>query len=453
MNVTPIDGPLPNEHIQATSPVMRPETVDADARLRLNFWAGRSLTGTALELEQKHRADRMVWRGRVATPGIVTGLEVALEHLESPPAPAPAPSPLDPSSYFVHVLPGQGFLASGEDIVVPRPLRVPLERVPVHYLRVGGSNRALPAEARLPDVTSSRRVSAGWFVFDVDDLPGVPMPWAAVLLLCPAEFDTFARVDPADPCDLDPSRDAFADQRRVDCCVLRLCRLPVRIKSRPDLANPDDRQWRNRLANALFEDDLLVPSRQHLRRRDTSEGPRWDTVLASAELLRWELLGVPLALLSAEGVDADRHFFLDRASVARAGGLAKFRSRPAARLTTSADDGDIALSSPGAGAPLTWRARRSTRRGDRRICNKHRRRHRGIAGSVSIRAARGLSAAIVAAVPDVGSSTGLARTLGPAARSRRGQSLLPGLVHRRSGTSRGRRSRCGARGERVAGAV
>jgi len=357
MKVTPIDGPLPNEHIQATSPVMRPETVDADARLRLNFWAGRSLSGTALELEQKHRADRMVWRGRVATPGIVTGLEVALEHLEPPPAPAPAPGPLDPSRYFVHVLPGQGFLASGEDIVVPRPLRVPLENVPVHYLRVGGSNRALPAEARLPDVTASRRVSAGWFVFDVDDLPGVPMPWAAVLLLCPAEFDTFARVDPTDPCDLDPSRDAFADQRRVDSCVLRLCRLPVRIESRPDLANLNDPQWRNRLANALFEDDLLVPLRQHLRRRDTPEGPRWDTVLAGAELLRWELLGVPLALLSAEGVGAERHFFLDRASMARAGGLAKFRSRPAARLTTSADEGDIALSSPGAGAPLTWRAR------------------------------------------------------------------------------------------------
>src|SRR5262245_58566946 len=125
MRITPILSSLPGEHLAATSPVMRPETADARWRLRLDFWAGRSLTAEALELEQENRAAQLAWRGRIASPGIVRGLEVALE---SP----PSAEGLALAGHFVHLLPGHGFLPDGEDVVVPRPLRVPLDQIPVH---------------------------------------------------------------------------------------------------------------------------------------------------------------------------------------------------------------------------------------------------------------------------------------------------------------------------------
>ena len=125
MKVRPIGVPLPGEHLTATSPRIRPETDDARWRVRLDFWAGRALTAEALELEQENRAARLAWRGRLATPGIVSGIEVALEPPASPHGAA------TPAGHFVHILPGHGLLVDGEDLVVPRPLRVPLDRIPL----------------------------------------------------------------------------------------------------------------------------------------------------------------------------------------------------------------------------------------------------------------------------------------------------------------------------------
>jgi len=141
MKIFPIASPLPGEHLAATAPVIRPETDDARWRMRLNFWAGRALTAEALELEQENRAARLAWRGRAATAGVIRGLEVALE------SPVEAPPELAAAGHFVHVLPGHGFLADGEDIVVPRPLRVPLGEIPVHYVRVDGENSETPVGA------------------------------------------------------------------------------------------------------------------------------------------------------------------------------------------------------------------------------------------------------------------------------------------------------------------
>ena len=184
------------------------------------------------------------------------------------------------------------------------------------------------------------------------------VPWAAVLVLCPAEFRSFGGVDPEDPCELDPSRDAFADERRIDACMLRLCQLPARLQSLPLLADPNDPRWRNRLAHAIFDDEARASARHQVRLLQSQPaGQRWDTVLRPADLLPWEWLGVPLALVSAEqqtGALAPR-FFLDRAAVVRAGGGARPRTRPTARIATG--DTEETLNPPGAGSPLTWRAR------------------------------------------------------------------------------------------------
>ena len=353
MRITPIAAPLPGEHLVATAPVMRPETGDTRARLRLEFWSGRALTAEALELEQASRADRMAWRGMLATPGIVAGLEVALE---PPPADPPTGDPR--AGYFVHVLPGHGFLANGQDVVVPRPLRVPLDRVPVQYVRIGRPGEPGPAETPPDGATPGIPIDAGPFAFSVDTFPATHVPWAAVLLMVPAEIGRFDALSADDPCELDPSRDAFADERRFDAGHLRLCQLPVRLESLPLLADRDDPRWRNRLAHTLVREETLAAQRQYVRfRSGEPEQARWDTVLLGPAALPWELLGVPLALLASEAVAGfeRRVFFLDRSSVARPGGRARPRTRPLVALATPADD--AALDPDGVGTPFTWRAR------------------------------------------------------------------------------------------------
>ena len=101
-----------------------------------------------------------------------------------------------------------------------------------------------------------------------------------------------------------------------------------------------------------------MSARQQIRfLEEQREAGRWDTVLREAQLFPWHLLGLPLALVSSERVPdaAIRTYFLDRASVARPGGLPRPRTRPAIRLATG--DTDAALDPPGAGTPSTWRAR------------------------------------------------------------------------------------------------
>jgi hypothetical protein len=349
MKVTPIASPLPGEHISTTSPAITPETA-VDWRQRLHFWPGRALTAEALELEQEHRAARLARLGRVATAGIVTGLEVALE-----PPPEP-PAELVTEGHFVHLRPGHGVTVSGEDIMVPRPLRVPLDQIPIRYVRFQpeGGEADEPAPG---GVTMSTPLEFGGVRLIVDELAAGHVPWAAVLVARPAELGVFGKVDPTDPCELDPSRDAFADERRLDAAVLRLFQLPVALENDPLLADREDLRWRNRLAQVVFRAESDGASRQVLRFLASRPArDRWDALLVEGAIFPWELFGVPLALLSSElppgGV---RRFFLDRNSITRPGGRARARSRTALRLAT--EESDEALHPPGAGTPALWRAR------------------------------------------------------------------------------------------------
>lgn len=378
MNIAPVPTPLPGEHLIATSPTMRPDT-DARWRQRLNYWAGRSLTAEALELDQENRAARLAWLGRLVTPGVISGLEVALEE------PATPQTELSLDGYFLHVAAGSALAANGEDVVVPRPLRVALSDIPVQYLRVPRtdefpSGEERPAGAEEPTPETQPRLSLGNSTLYLDRFPGGYIPWAAVLVLRPAELRTFGNFDPEDPCELDPSRDAFADERRVDAAQLRFCQLPVPWETLPLLANRGDATWRNRLAYAVFGAEAEDSPRQQLRLlAGEPGGDRWDTVLregglrpweltaeaapSALSLVRalglfpWELLGAPVALFSAEqvGGTTNQRFFLDRGSVRRPGGRARPRSRPTTRIATNASD--EALNPPGAGTSSLWRAR------------------------------------------------------------------------------------------------
>lgn len=349
MKPTPIVSPLPGEHLAATSPLMQPETTSARWRLRLNFWAGRSLSADALEIEQAHRGGRLARRGRLATPGVVRGLEVALE--------APNVNELTRAGYFVHVLPGYGILADGEDVAVSRPLRVPLDRIPIEYVRVGGTNHQPPSEAPPSDATPRASLDTGDRIVIVDRFGDAHLPWAAVLVLVPAELAAVRDDDPDDPCELDPSQDPFSDERRVDAAMLRLCELPAAWRTLPLLGADNDTKYRNRLAHIIFSEEARIAARQQIGRRE-AEHPdqRWDTALAAADLMPWEWRGVPVALVAAEQRgDSQRTFFIDRQAVARPGGGVRQRSRPALHLAT---DGDPAAIDPRpAGTPALWRAR------------------------------------------------------------------------------------------------
>jgi hypothetical protein len=349
MNIKPISNPLPGEHIAATSPVMRPES-EATFRHRLNFWAGRALTTEAFELEQANRAGQLASRGYLVTAGITQGLEVALEvAAETPPN---LPTLAD---HFIHVLPGHGFTAAGEDVVVPRALRVPLEDLALFHVRLPSSPPddipGLPAEFNV--------VNIGGTALHVHRFPAGTTPTAAILIARPTELRAFGNLDPEDPCEIDLSRDAFADERRIDGAQFSLVTLPVNLTSAPELgAAPNDPRWRNRLAHVLFSAETRAAARQYLRfLASRPMGDRWDTVQIPAPQFLWEMLGVPLALVGIERpVGAARsEFFLDRGSVARPGGLAKYRTRPAARLAT--ETSDQTLNPPGAGDPSVWRAR------------------------------------------------------------------------------------------------
>ncbi|MGB8167340.1 MAG: hypothetical protein WCF18_07590, partial [Chthoniobacteraceae bacterium] len=350
MNVVQIASPLPNEHLAATSPALRLETA-ADWHQRLNFWAGRALTAEALETEQEHRAAHLAWRGRMTTAGVVTGLEVALEE---PPAPT---SPLASKGHFIHVMPGYGLTIFGEDATIPRPLRIALDQIPIHYVRFTAPGDEAPAEPAPIGSATSASLEFGGVRLVVDDLVGGPIPWAAVLVARPAELRAFGKGDPDDPCELDPSRDAFADERRLDATGLSLIQLPVDWENDPRLADRADPRWRNQLANFVFRTERAGARRQYIRfLQSRPAGDRWDTVQTDGEIFPWDLFGVPLALLSSElDFGGNSRFFLDRASVVRTGGVARSRSRTVALLAT--EDNDVALHPPGAGTPSLWRAR------------------------------------------------------------------------------------------------
>lgn len=405
MKANPILSPLPGEHLVGVWPVPRPES-DPRAAMRLNYWAGRALTAESLDLEQESRAARLAGQGRFLSAGVIYGLEVALEspagewtlRVRELSAPGELPSDgrqlsvvarvngvlhfrifdadgnrvrdlaeaaltshqeerdqlrlrlaalgdqpvldaaqqreilsevsiilgyrLELAGQQLHLLPGHGLTVSGEDVFVPRPLRVSLADLPASGVAAG------------------------------------VVPWASVVVVRPVELREFGKVDPTDPCEVDLSRDAFADERRRDGALVEMVALPEEWAGDSRLGDRSDPRWRNRLAHFILNREASGSARQAIRRimEETGE-PRWETVLPPVELAPWESRGLAVALLSSEPAPdtASRRFFLDRAAVVRAGGLSRDRSRPAMAIAT--DESEDRLIPPGAGIPGTWRAR------------------------------------------------------------------------------------------------
>lgn len=317
MNVQPIASPLEGEHVIAVAPGLSPEP--ETRRRRLNFWSGRSLGAEALETEQDHRSGHLAAGARALSTGVVRGLGIGLR------TGVPMATP-DLTGIEVLVSPGLGLASSGEEVVVARPVRVRLAEVPWVTFTTRSDGQVVP------EATSGVRTGA------TRPVQPAEMPWAAVLVLQAAETTVIGNQKESDPCELDPAADAFSNPLRVECARLRLCVLPREAlpATAGNGASAHDATWRNRLAFRL--------SAMEATRRPRLDGS--DASRLEAGVAPWELIGVPLGLVSFEPDPADSTRFrayLDRAGVVRSGGRPHPRPRP----------GLVA----GAGTPELWRAR------------------------------------------------------------------------------------------------
>ena len=415
MRVTHIKNPFSGERIAAIEPPLNPN-VDARWRRRLNLYTGRALSDTALTTEQAGRVGRLAARGQMMSPGVINGLMVGLE--------GPLVSEHDVrirkdpealrDAYFFHISSGAGIMPSGEDVVLPRNIRVAVGHVPV-YTTVDNLEKSAPREPSLPaqpiripadrlfgvEPTQPGRVipiladkvvagapirpqpvvpvvadkiAAGDPIGRIhkrpdapgilgDDQPqpavlkprrlgpslmeltkaGIALPRASILLLQPIVLKRVGEFDDEDPCEQDSQNYAFEDWQLVDGCQLILYTWPTELTDRLPLPE-DSPQWRNQLANTIFEAEA------------NSFDPR--------ELLPWEEIGLPIGLI---GFDREHMpLFVDRYSVVRGGGKPKRRSTLVPDISDvkegkESEDFDkinrYTALVPGAGHPFLWQAR------------------------------------------------------------------------------------------------
>ncbi len=125
---------------------------------------------------------------------------------------------------------------------------------------------------------------------------GRALPEAMVLVLQPVAVEHFGQDPATDPCDYDPTDEAFENWQWLDGCRLALYAWNQVLGPLPVAG-----EWRrNRIAQAIFD---------HERR------------LTEGEYLPWLALGVPIALI---GLNSALEFdFLDRNAVVRRGGEPK----------------------------------------------------------------------------------------------------------------------------------
>ena len=291
MNVTPIKYPLGGEAALAVVPRLAREVSDANWRRRVNLFTGRALSDVALRLEQQERAGHLATLGQAFSYGVVAGLEPSFT-LSSDVSGNPFHS--------LQISPGAGLAATGEDVMVTRPMTVDLRDVPVYSSGTAQGGDTLGAL-----------------------LSAAALPVVGVFVLEPIVGELMAGGDTSDPCERDPANDPFDDQQVVDGCRLSFVPWPEAWHALP--AERD--HWRNRIAYTIFD-------------AEAHNGP--DAALP------WEEAGVPIALAAfgasageAAAIAPFAPLFLDRFSVVRAGGKPRRRSRLI----------------PATGNPFLWQAR------------------------------------------------------------------------------------------------
>ncbi len=263
---------VPRERAAAIEPAPAVRIAD-DVLRRLNHYPGRTLTRAALDVEATHRLRHLGLTGMERSAGVVAGLEVGVEPMEEPASgdrrdetsvlPWDGEADRTPRGRCrLTISPGRGLCANGEDVVLARPLRVPLDAIPHDETATGE--------------------------------PSGPPRGVGFVILQPICGETPGDPDEMDPCEMDPGEEGYRDYRRVDGCRVVWMPWPSALGRLPA---PGPR-FRNILAYRIFT---------------------YETASSGADaVFPWEKTGLPLALMQVarDGTVV----FVDRWSVVRRGG-------------------------------------------------------------------------------------------------------------------------------------
>lgn len=314
MDVTqPIRPSFADEHVIGIDPPMRPALPNVWRR-RINAFAGRSLSDTAMSAEQALRSGMQRLYGLSLAPGTVDQLAVSAGVGAIGAAPADA---------LIQVNPGLGIARSGEDVTFGRLVRIALGDVPVilrsDHAAAIAADKVIATDA--PAGTAPAGATPGTMASRLrpeltrivgDPLAGIAahplsadLPHVAILVAQPVCAEMLGQ--PLDPCPSAPADDAYIDLERIDGARLALYLWPsemVAFDGGPDYSLPaNDAGRRNRLAYSIFENERL---------------------LAEGEMHPWENWGLPLALVGFD--PAWKLAFVDRYAVVRIGGAVKSRT-------------------------------------------------------------------------------------------------------------------------------
>lgn len=321
-----IDKPLPGERpLQVEPPFMpyvRPQADAQALRRRLNLFAQRALTHVALTQEQKARMLDAELLAQAVAPGVIDGLEVALE--------------VGRDKTFVFISPGHALAGEGLDLELAYPLRCDPEAIPLH-------GPTLASWLQSSDPAALRQAVADDHVFFSDvlvasdegprgELRSGLLPHAMVLVAQPVTVALDGAAGEVAVCDNATDDTASADLAWED--GFRLVWVPWPADRALPLWSEDgqtvESRFRNRLAYAIFDDErrpTQLDGVRSVRRMTESRSPddpppprrRGEAPLPPLQQSwPWEEVGVPLSMV---GFDAQfRPVFADRAAVVRQGG-------------------------------------------------------------------------------------------------------------------------------------
>lgn len=301
MSIKPISEPLPGERVIGLAPE---DATDASRwwLRRPNLFPSRTLTAPTLEGRQDWAAAHVALRGRAYTSGIVDGLEAALSgHAGS------STSGLGPTR--LTLMQGHALTTSGEDVRIAQATEVLLANLPVVAAPSVFADSSGEDSGDTTGGSATRSRIIGRRLGDMVAARPDALPRVGILLLQPVSADRIGEFDAQDPCALDGCGDdgivAFEDWRIGDAARLLWFAWPEEWQTLPAVPTEAAEHWRNLIAWQVFDGE----------RR-----------LAADQQLPWEAYGVPIGLVACD--DAWTPQFLDRASVVRLGGRARY-----ARLT------------------------------------------------------------------------------------------------------------------------
>jgi hypothetical protein len=296
VSIETISSPLPGERVLDLSPGNATEASQTWLR-RPNLFPGRALTAASLEQRQRWQVGHIIERASAWVAGIDEGLEVqvALE------------GNTGPKDVRITVGRGLGLAASGEDVVLQRPLSCRLSDVqivaPAGFFQNGSGVGDSGEEGTLLDRDVG--FTLGDLLKTENAAARAALPALGVLVLQPVTVDT-ADLDPLDPCD----RSAFEEDTADDPTAVEDWRIGDAVRL---LWFVWPGEWRHQPA---------VPAAQ-LR-----NAAAWAVFRAEAELPRdeampWEGWGVAVAMAALDTTGPLHPLWVDRASVARRGGRAR----------------------------------------------------------------------------------------------------------------------------------